>query len=303
MPHPRKRFGQHWLKDPAVHRAMVVAAGLTADRSDPPPVLEIGPGTGRLTQYLLKTGSPVYAVELDRDLCRLLTKRFSDQPHFYLIEGDFLKLSIPESVHTIVGNIPYNITSPILQKVLGSPHQPVSQFEQIILLVQKELAERLQAAPNTKAYGAMTLRTQYLADCEILKSVPRQAFTPPPKVDSAIIRLRPRPYAHPPQDPKWFGQIVQQGFSTRRKTLANTLQSLVDKTQVMKCLELLGWDPGLRGETLDLNQWIQLSDRLLPHRLQPLQALQSDSESEQPEPEGQDPQDRFGSGPKPRHLS
>ncbi len=289
MPRPRKRFGQHWLKDPAVHRAMVAAAGLTAARPDPQPVLEIGPGTGRLTQYLLKTGSPVYAVELDRDLCRLLTKRFADQPHFYLIEGDFLKLPIPESVHTIVGNIPYNITSPILQKVLGSPHQPVSQFEQIILLVQKELADRLQAAPNTKAYGAMSIRTQYLADCEILKSVPRQAFTPPPKVDSAIIRLRPRPYAHHPQDPKWFGQIVQQGFSTRRKTLANTLQSLVDKTQVMKCLEHLGWDPALRGETLDLNQWIQLSDRLLPYRCQPLQP-HSESDQDQQDRSDLDPE-------------
>ncbi|NJL99372.1 MAG: ribosomal RNA small subunit methyltransferase A [Synechococcaceae cyanobacterium SM2_3_2] len=296
MPRPRKRFGQHWLKDTAVHRAMVAAAGLSknstkTDQPDlvdpehlitpPLPVLEIGPGTGRLTQYLLKTGSPVLAVELDRDLCRLLGKRFGDQPHFHLVEADFLRMEIPPNVETIVGNIPYNITSPILHKVLGSPHQPVTRYRCIVLLVQKELAERLQARPNTKAYGSMSIRTQYLAECEILRAVPRSSFTPAPKVDSAIIRLRPRPYPLVPQDPKWFGQIVQQGFSTRRKTLANTVQSLVDKSEIVRCLTAQGLDPAVRAENLSLDQWIALSDQLLPHRLQPAQVASSPSEQQE----------------------
>ncbi len=306
MPRPRKRFGQHWLKDTAVHRAMVAAAGLSkgsakTDKPDlvdpehpvapPLPVLEIGPGTGRLTQYLLKTGSPVLAVELDRDLCRLLGKRFGDQPHFHLVEADFLRMEIPPNVETIVGNIPYNITSPILHKVLGSPHQPVTQYRCIVLLVQKELAERLQARPNTKAYGSMSIRCQYLAECEMLRAVPRSSFTPAPKVDSAIIRLRPRPYPLAPQDPKWFGQLVQQGFSTRRKTLANTVQSLVDKAEVVRCLTAQGLDPAVRAENLNLDQWIALSDQLLPHRLQPSQAVSSPSdghEMNQPEADWQD---------------
>lgn len=266
MPRPRKRFGQHWLKETAVHRAMVAAAGL--ERQDPEPeqdpqVLEIGPGTGRLTQYLLKLGSPIIGVELDRDLCRLLGKRFAEQKHFHLVEADFLRMEIPASIKTIIGNIPYNITSPILHKVLGSPHHPIMQFERIVLLVQKELADRIQASPGTKAYGAMSIRTQFLASCETLQIVPRQAFTPAPKVDSAIIRLRPRPYPLQPQDPKWFGLLVQQGFSTRRKTLANNLQSLIDKTLVMNHLEQQGWDPQIRAEVLGLEDWIRLSDGLL----------------------------------------
>ena len=181
-------------------------------------------------------------------------------------------MEIPPNIETIVGNIPYNITSPILHKVLGSPHQPMTQYRCIVLLVQKELAERLQARPNTKAYGAMSIRTQYLAECEMLRAVPRSSFTPAPKVDSAIIRLRPRPYPLVPQDAKWFGQIVQQGFSTRRKTLANTVQSLVDKSEVVRCLTAQGLDPAVRAENLSLDQWIALSDQLLPHRLQPSQA-------------------------------
>lgn len=187
MPYPRKRFGQHWLKDPAVHEAIVRAAQLPPPQRDPAWVLEIGPGTGQLTQRLLAQGVHVVAVEIDRDLCRLLQKRFADQPRFHLVEGDFLRLPLPPQPRLLVANIPYNLTGPILEKVLGSPAQPVRQFERIVLMVQKELAERLQAGPGSKAYGALSVRVRYLAECELICRVPPSAFRPPPQVESAVV--------------------------------------------------------------------------------------------------------------------
>lgn len=270
MPSPRKRFAQHWLKDPHVHQAIVQASGLLDPNLDPKPtVLEIGPGTGQLTQYLLNTGATVLAVEIDRDLCQLLRKAFADQPRFHLIEGDFLKMSLPTSASLIVANIPYNITSPILEKVLGTPEHPITQFEQIVLMVQKELADRITAVPGTKAYGAMSVRVQYLAECELIVIVPAKAFQPTPKVDSAVIRLQPRPWNRALTDPRWFTILVQQGFATRRKMLVNALQSLVAKDQVIEAMQTLGLDPNARAEQLRVDDWIDLSHVLAPHRPKP----------------------------------
>ncbi|MEN9202423.1 MAG: 16S rRNA (adenine(1518)-N(6)/adenine(1519)-N(6))-dimethyltransferase RsmA [Thermostichus sp. DG_1_6_bins_120] len=265
MPYPRKRFGQHWLQDASVHEAILRAAHLDRAQAggDPVWVLEIGPGTGQLTQRLLACGVEVLAVEIDRDLCRLLHKRFADQPRFHLLEGDFLRLPLPKEPRLLVANIPYNLTSPILQKVLGSPAQPVRQFERMVLLVQKELADRLQATPGSKAYGAMSLRTRYLAECEQICTVPPGAFKPPPKVESAVIRLSPRPAPTPARDPRWFNRLIQQGFSTRRKKLVNALQSLVERDLVLAALTQLNLNPDARAEELDLPDWLALSDLVL----------------------------------------
>ncbi len=265
MPYPRKRFGQHWLKDASVHEAILRAAQLDQrwTEGDPPWVLEIGPGTGQLTQRLLSRGVQVLAVEIDRDLCRFLQQRFANQPHFHLLEGDFLRLPLPPEPRLVVANIPYNITGPILEKVLGSPAQPVRQFECIVLLVQKELAERLQATPGSKAYGAMSVRTRYLAECELICTVPSSAFRPPPKVESAVIRLRPRPAPLPARDPRWFNRLLQQGFATRRKKLRNALQGLVDRELVSAALTQLHLNPNARAEELDLGDWLALSNLLL----------------------------------------
>jgi 16S rRNA (adenine1518-N6/adenine1519-N6)-dimethyltransferase len=264
MPYPRKRFAQHWLKDAEVHQDIVAAAGL--DRwaaNDPKPtVLEIGPGTGQLTHYLLNTGASVFAVEIDRDLCQILRKRFADQARFQLLEADFLKIPLPTQPTLLVANIPYNITSPILEKVLGSPEVPVHHFQRIVLLVQKELADRLTAIPGNKAYGAMSVRVQYLAECHLIRIVPPQAFKPAPKVESAVICLQPRPWPKPAQDPRWFSVLVQQGFSTRRKMLVNALQSLVDKDSVTHTLQQMDLDPQIRAEQLSVEEWITLSDHL-----------------------------------------
>ncbi|MEO1134717.1 MAG: 16S rRNA (adenine(1518)-N(6)/adenine(1519)-N(6))-dimethyltransferase RsmA [Cyanobacteria bacterium J06639_1] len=238
MPRPRKRFAQHWLKDASVHRAIVAAAGFEGREGTK--VLEIGPGTGQLTRRLLAAGAEVTAVELDRDLCNLLRKQFEDEARFHLVEADFLKTSLPEAIDLLVANIPYNITSPILEKVLGSPERPVEHFQRIVLLVQKEIALRLQAKPGSKAYGAMSVRAQYLADCQLVCDVPPSAFKPPPKVMSAVISLSPRRIQPPAADPHWFALLVRQGFATRRKMLRNVLRSLVDRDAVSEALESLG---------------------------------------------------------------
>ena len=286
MPRPRKRFGQHWLKDTSVHRAMIAAAGLDlevmAGRSplpDPPPhVLEIGPGTGKLSRRLLAAGAEVIGVELDRDLCKVLRKNLGHEKRFTLVEGDVLREPLPEGPRLVVANIPYNITSPILEKVLGSPEAPVTQFECIVLLVQKELADRLSAEPGTKAYGAMSVRAQYLAECETVREVSRTAFQPPPKVESAIICLRPRAIAKPAQDPHWFAILVRQGFAMRRKTLANTLQSLAPKDAIYQALEAIGRDRLSRAEALTVADWVEFSDVLLASRVNAPQQLGASTE-------------------------
>lgn len=268
MPVARKRFAQHWLKDQKVHQSIVAASGLLELKpEEQPTILEIGPGTGALTHHLLHTGANVIGVELDRDLCQSLRNTFAREPRFELIEADFLKMPLPTEPQRVVANIPYNITSPILEKLLGSPEYPIRQFDRIILLVQRELAERITASPGEKPYGAMSIRLQYLAEAEIICIVPPKAFKPPPKVDSAVIRLIPRPWPGPPQDPRWFSILVQQGFSTRRKTLSNTLQNLVKKEIVIQILQDLNLDERVRAEGLTVSHWLQLSDQLLPHRL------------------------------------
>jgi 16S rRNA (adenine1518-N6/adenine1519-N6)-dimethyltransferase len=274
MPLPRKRFGQHWLKDATVHRAMVVAAGLNVaalsgqelPQGERPCVLEVGPGTGELSRRLLAAGADVVAVEIDRRLCSILQKKLGQNSHFTLVQGDVLEMPLPERPSLLVANIPYNITSPLLDKVLGTLAHPVTQFQRIVLLVQRELAERLSASPGTKAYSAMSVRSQYLADCQIVQIVPPKAFQPPPQVESAIICLTPRPYPTPTRDRRWLGLLVQQGFATRRKQLTNTLQSLATKEAIAAALVQLGLDPHSRAEALTITNWIDFSNSLLPAR-------------------------------------
>ena len=274
MPRPRKRFGQHWLKDSSVHLTMVQAAGLNPEvmagrealPQECPYVVEIGPGTGKLTRRLLAAGARVLGYELDRDLCRVLRQNLGDEERFTLIEGDFLQRPLPQEAQLLVANIPYNITSPILKKVLGSPEAPVRQFKSIVLLVQKELADRLTAEPGTKAYNALSVISQFLAECETVRLVSRKAFQPPPKVESAIIRLTPRVHEAVPQDARWFSVLVRQGFAMRRKTLANTLQSLADKPAIHAALAETGRPPMSRAEELTVADWVAFSNALLPAR-------------------------------------
>lgn len=277
----RKQFGQHWLKSEKALSKIVAAAELTeSDR-----VLEIGPGTGILTRPLLQAAQAVVSVEIDRDLCELLAKKLGKIENFLLLQGDFLSLDLATTLqplapfqnpNKVVANIPYNITGPILEKLLGTIGQPNPQpFESIVLLMQKEVALRICAKAGNPNYGALSVRVQYLADAEFLFDVPAQAFQPPPKVDSAVIRLRPRPIEHPAQDPQYMERLIKLGFASRRKMLRNNLKSLIEPENLSQLLENLAINPQARAEDLSVADWVNLSDRL-PERIQQPAAANDD---------------------------
>jgi 16S rRNA (adenine1518-N6/adenine1519-N6)-dimethyltransferase len=265
----KKQFGQHWLRNERVLDRIIQAANLTAsDR-----VLEIGPGTGILTRRLVSASSAVVAVEIDRDLCALLVKKMGNIDNFLLLENDFLNLDLEgtltdfpnfQKTNKVVANIPYNITGPILEKLLGNILHPAERpFESIVLLVQREVADRLYAKPSTKAFGALSIRVQYLAHCELVCPVLARDFSPPPKVDSAVVRLTPRKLDIAATSPKLLDNLVRLGFGTRRKMLRNNLQSAIDREELIPLLEKLDLSAEVRAEDLSLEQWIQLSNLVL----------------------------------------
>lgn len=268
MPQARKQFGQHWLKSEKALSRIVAAADLkTTDR-----VLEIGPGTGILTRQLLTHAEAVVAVEIDRDLCELLTKKLGKNQNFLLLQGDFLTLDLAtilaplppfQNPTKVVANIPYNITGPILEKLLGKISSPNPHpYAAIVLLVQKEVAQRLCARPGSPSFGALSVRVQYLASCEFICDVPAKAFQPPPKVDSAVVRLVPRPVTNPPDNPRWMESLIKLGFASKRKMLRNNLKSIIESDQLSHLLEELTINPQARAEDLSVENWITLSNQL-----------------------------------------
>ena len=263
----RKRFGQHWLRSDRILDNIIAAADLSSsDR-----VLEIGPGTGALTRRLLSVAGRVVAVELDWDVHRRLAKALQ-APQLHLLQADFLDLDLAATLgpdiplpNKVVANIPYNITGPILLKLLGTISQPAAtNYDSIVLLVQKEVADRLCAQPSTKAFGALTVRCRLMAECEVICPVPPKAFVPPPKVESAVIRLQPRPYPMPVSDPKRLETLIRLGFASKRKMLRNNLKSLADSDRLTEILTKLQLNPQARAEDLGVRDWIALSDRLAP---------------------------------------
>jgi 16S rRNA (adenine1518-N6/adenine1519-N6)-dimethyltransferase len=268
MLRPRKQFAQHWLKSDKVLSAIVKAANCRAsDR-----LLEIGPGTGMLTRQLLGSVKALVAVEIDRDLCALLVKQLRQRENFLLLQGDFLTLDLASQLrdfpkyqqpNKVVANIPYNITGPIIEKLLGRISQPNPEpFESIVLLIQKEVAERLYAKPESRAFGALSVRVQYLASCELICRVPASAFDPPPKVDSAVVRLIPQKTANPANNPKRLEELVKLGFAAKRKMLRNNLQSVVERDRLTELLEKLQINPQVRAEDLSVGQWVNLVNQL-----------------------------------------
>jgi 16S rRNA (adenine1518-N6/adenine1519-N6)-dimethyltransferase len=232
-------------------------------------VLEIGPGTGILTRPLLDQAGSVVAVEVDRDLCDLLAKKLGKVENFLLLQGDFLTLDLAEALaglphpNKVVANIPYNITGPIVEKLLGKISQPaLHHYESIVLLVQKEVALRMCAKAGNTNFGALSVRVQYLADCEMICDVPAKAFEPPPKVDSAVIRLRPRPIGIPPRSPAYMETLLRQGFTSRRKMLRNNLKSVIEPERLNGLLEALGLNPQVRAEDLNVADWVRFADAL-----------------------------------------
>jgi 16S rRNA (adenine1518-N6/adenine1519-N6)-dimethyltransferase len=271
----KKQFGQHWLRNEQVLDRIITAAKIApTDR-----ILEIGPGTGILTRRLIPTASAVVAVEIDRDLCALLVKKLGNVDNFLLLENDFLSLDVDsvltdfpkfQQANKVVANIPYNITGPILEKLLGNIVRPNQQpFESIVLLVQKEVGDRLYAKPSTKAFGALSIRVQYLAHCELICPVPARDFSPPPKVDSAVIRLTPRRLAIEPTSPKVLDNLVRLGFGSRRKMLRNNLQGAIDREALTELLITMDINTEARAEDLSIEQWIQLSNLVGDRKIAP----------------------------------
>jgi 16S rRNA (adenine1518-N6/adenine1519-N6)-dimethyltransferase len=265
---PRKRFAQHWLRSETALNRIVEAAELKgSDR-----VLEIGPGTGILTRQLLPVVQSVVAVEIDRYLCQKLVKSFGKKANFFLLQGDILSLDLDANLanfsnfqnpNKVVANIPYNITGPILEKLLGTIAKPIAKnYDLIVLLLQKEVAERLAAKPGTKAYGALSVQVQYLADCELICEVPARDFYPPPKVDSAVIRLQPKVQENPAKNPQFLQTLIKIGFANKRKMLRNNLKSIIESDRLEQVLTTLKINPQSRAEELSLQEWIDLSNCL-----------------------------------------
>ncbi len=255
---PRKQFGQHWLQSDKVLNKILLAGQLQpSDR-----ILEIGPGTANLTRLILPFVESLTAVEIDRDLCEKLRKTMH-QSNFQLIEGSILDIPLPSQTNKVIANIPYNITGEILKKLLGTLVEPVQQFEQIVLLVQKEIGDRLAAKAGHKAYNALSVKIQYLADCQFICDVPASAFYPPPKVNSAVVRIIPRPPVTPASDPKFLDRLLTLGFATKRKMLRNNLTSEIDRDRLVLILESMGINAQVRAEDLDVAQWVALSEEVI----------------------------------------
>jgi 16S rRNA (adenine1518-N6/adenine1519-N6)-dimethyltransferase len=271
----KKQFGQHWLRNEQVLDRIITAAKIApTDR-----ILEIGPGTGILTRRLIPAASAVVAVEIDRDLCALLVKKLGNVDNFLLLENDFLSLDVDsilndfpkfQNANKVVANIPYNITGPILEKLLGNIVRPNEKpFDSIVLLVQKEVGDRLYAKPSTKAFGALSIRVQYLAHCELICPVPARDFSPPPKVDSAVIRLTPRRLSVEPNSPKVLDNLVRLGFGSRRKMLRNNLQGAINREALTELLISMDINTEARAEDLSIEQWIQLSNLVGDRKIVP----------------------------------
>lgn len=261
----QKRFGQNFLIDAHVLEKIVSAAGITKDDC----VLEIGPGIGTMTQYLAESAGRVIAVEIDTNLLPILTDTLKDYSNVKVINQDILKVDINELVKEynngrpikVVANLPYYITTPIIMGLFES-NVPI---DNITVMVQKEVADRMQVGPGSKDYGALSLAVQYYASPYIVANVPPNCFIPRPNVGSAVIRLTR--YQEPPvqvKDPKLMFKLIRASFNQRRKTLQNGLNNSPEvsfsKEEITKAIESLGVSPSVRGEALSLEQFAQLAN-------------------------------------------
>jgi 16S rRNA (adenine1518-N6/adenine1519-N6)-dimethyltransferase len=246
-PRPRKRLGQHFLSDTRLLGRIADALGATPADT----VIEIGPGRGALTTQLLARAGRVTTIELDRDLVPMLRERWKDEPRFAIVEGDVLEQDLGALAggrYLLVGNVPYNITTPILFHAMRRPRP-----ERAVYLVQREVAARVVAAPDDDAYGALSVNVQALAKAELLFGVPAKAFNPPPKVESAVLRITPR--ADPviaPEEEEPFRALVQGAFGLRRKQMRRVVRTLwsLDAAAADDVLGRAGVDPEARPETL-----------------------------------------------------
>jgi len=248
---PRKRFGQHFLHDEDVINRIVAAIAPMPGET----LIEIGPGEGALTGPLLDSPATLHVIEKDRDLAQKLPQQFADRKPFHVHCQDALLFdfhSVPGPLR-IVGNLPYNISTPLLFHLLDS----LDCINDMVFMLQTEVVDRLNATPGKKAYGRLSVMVQSRCEVEKLFSVDPQSFTPPPRVESAVVRLRPlETPLYGIEDFQSFIQIVRQSFNQRRKTLRNSLKGLLSADQI----ELQGINPGARAEELSIADFAVLAN-------------------------------------------
>lgn len=254
----RKRFGQHFLHDPAVLQRIINTINPKADEH----LVEIGPGQGAMTEHLLAACGKLDVIELDRDLVPILEKRFGEDARFHLHQGDALRfpfcdLLAGESVQKlrVTGNLPYNISTPLLFHLMEHRHCIADMH----FMLQKEVVERIVARPGERHYGRLGIMLSYYCQSENLMTIGPGAFQPPPKVDSAIVRLEP--YLTPPVEViniALLSQVVTQAFSQRRKTLRNSLKKLLESSEIIQ----LDINPTERPEQLSLDEFARLANCL-----------------------------------------
>lgn len=259
----QKKYGQNFLIDTRVLNKIIAAAEITEDDC----VLEIGPGIGTMTQYLAERAGEVVAVEIDRNLIPILEETLSAYKNVTVINQDILKMDVKGLAEErgkplkVVANLPYYITTPIIMGLFEN-HVPLKN---ITVMVQKEVAERMQAGPGKKDYGALSLAVQYYAKPEIVANVPPNCFIPRPNVGSAVVRMDR--YETPPvqvEDERKMFAVIRAAFNQRRKTLANSLANAqeqgISRERTVQALERMGLPAAIRGEALSLEQFAELSN-------------------------------------------
>ncbi|MCM3786484.1 16S rRNA (adenine(1518)-N(6)/adenine(1519)-N(6))-dimethyltransferase RsmA [Neobacillus mesonae] len=265
----KKSLGQNFLIDQNILHKIVDAANLDKQKG----ALEIGPGIGALTEKLAQAAGKVTAVEIDQRLIPILKEVLEPYPNIYVHHGDVLKTDLPELFEknfkdmdkvSVVANLPYYVTTPILMRLL----EEKLPLDSIVVMIQKEVAERMAASPGTKDYGTLSIAVQYYSEPELVCIVPHTVFIPQPNVESAVIKLKVR--ETPPvtvKDEKFFFEVVHASFAQRRKTIANNLKSRFftkeNRDQLEPLLETAGIEAARRGETLSIEEFARLSDVLI----------------------------------------
>ncbi|WP_150285665.1 16S rRNA (adenine(1518)-N(6)/adenine(1519)-N(6))-dimethyltransferase RsmA [Rummeliibacillus sp. TYF-LIM-RU47] len=268
----KKSLGQNFLIDPNILRNIVSHAELTKESA----AIEIGPGIGALTEHLARSAGKVISFEIDQRLLTVLADTLSPYDNVKIIHSDILKADVSNILAEecenyndimVVANLPYYVTTPILLKLLMDK----LPIRGMVVMMQKEVADRISAVPGTKAYGSLSIAVQYYMQAEVVMTVPKTVFMPQPNVDSAVLRLLRR--EKPPVEvinEAFFFEVTRSSFAQRRKTILNNLQSQLEngkakKEQILSALAEVNIDPTRRGETLSIVEFGRLADALLPH--------------------------------------
>lgn len=252
----RKRFGQNFLNDTSVINRILSAVNAKPQQQ----LIEIGPGQGAITEGLVASGAAITAVEIDKDLIAYLRVLFASKENFSIIDSDALKVDFAQlqtgaEPLRVIGNLPYNISTPLIFHLLSFK----DRISDMHFMLQKEVVDRMAAAPNCKAYGRLSIMTQYLCSVQEIIEVPASCFTPAPKVRSAVVRLVPRVYPHGQAlDHTTLNLVVATAFQQRRKTLSNALKNILSIEQILAA----GIDAKQRPDTLEIVEYIKLANEL-----------------------------------------